>query len=438
MNFNENYEKIFFHYSLKNPKYLTVTKDGFYSSKEIDLLAYLAKKFYEKFKEVPSKEQLKLLIQNSKKAKGLVNDSLVDLIFEVNVSDFDDEWLQSTAESWIKWRNFDISLFDGIEFVKTSQPTLTPEKVNSIIDKFRDIINSRNNLTFDKDLGLDFFNPLDHAQKLEDKIRSGKAFVDNVTNGGYDTKSLIVYAGEQNIGKSIWLANDAANFVRMGYNTAFITAEMQGHKVIKRIGANLLDVSINEYDTVSKNVNEIQRRLNTVGDGLMPPGKLFVKKFPTSLATVLDVENYLLELQNTLGIQLKVVVIDYINILSNYRNPNSENTYMKIKQLSEDLRGMADKHNWLIITATQIKRGGYESSDVTMDDIAESAGLAHTADMIYAIIQDPIMMSNYEYWLKILKIRDGEGKGTKCKFGINYEYMRLTETDEIRGLNRSN
>jgi KaiC/GvpD/RAD55 family RecA-like ATPase len=52
----------------------------------------------------------------------------------------------------------------------------------------------------------------------------------DVSGGGYDTKSLVVYAGEQNIGKSIWLANDAANFVRMGHNVVFITAEMSAQK----------------------------------------------------------------------------------------------------------------------------------------------------------------------------------------------------------------
>jgi predicted ATP-dependent serine protease len=181
----------------------------------------------------------------------------------------------------------------------------------------------------------------------------------------------------------------------------------------------------------------MKRRLESVGDGLMPPGKLFVKKFPTSQATVIDLENYMLDLEETTGIKIKAVVIDYINILSNYRNPNSENTYMKIKQLAEDLRAMADRNQWLIVTATQIKRGAYNSTDISMEDIAESAGLAHTADMIYAIIQDELMHSEWEYWLKILKIRDGEGKNLKCKFKINYEYMRLNETNETSssGLN---
>ena len=133
--------------------------------------------------------------------------------------------------------------------------------------------------------------------------------------------------------------------------------------------------------------------------------------------------------------KLNVVVIDYINILSNYRNPNSENTYLKIKQIAEDLRAMGVRNNWLIVTATQITRSGYNASDISMSDVAESAGLSHTADVMLGIIQDDLMRANFEYWLKILKIRDGEGKGTKCRLMINYNYMRLSETEDITGSN---
>ena len=156
---------------------------------------------------------------------------------------------------------------------------------------------------------------------------------------------------------------------------------------------------------------------------------------PTSQATVLDIDAYLTQLEEEKQIKIGAVVIDYINILANYRNPNSENTYLKIKQIAEDLRAMGQRHDWLIVTATQITRGGYNSSDITMGDIAESAGLSHTADVMFGIIQDDLMRASDEYWLKILKMRDGEGKGTKCKLNINWGYMRLNETDEITNSN---
>ena len=104
---------------------------------------------------------------------------------------------------------------------------------------------------------------------------------------------------------------------------------------------------------------------------------------------------------------------------------------MKIKQIAEDLRAMGMRNDWLIVTATQINRNGYNSSDIYMGDVAESAGLSHTADVMLGIIQDDLMRANQEYWLKVLKIRDGEGKGNKCKLNIDYNYMRLVETEEI-------
>lgn len=104
---------------------------------------------------------------------------------------------------------------------------------------------------------------------------------------------------------------------------------------------------------------------------------------------------------------------------------------MKIKQIAEDLRAMGIRNNWLIVTATQINRNGYNSSDISMSDVAESAGLSHTADVMLGIIQDDLMRANQEYWLKVLKIRDGEGKGNKCKLNVDYNFMRLVETDDI-------
>lgn len=230
---------------------------------------------------------------------------------------------------------------------------------------------------------------------------------------------------------SIWMANDAANFVRMGSNTCYITAEMAAVKVIKRIGSNLLGIPMHEYQAKTADRDFMKRRLERISNGLLPPGKLFVKEFPTSQATVLEIENFLKSLEEKQGFKLKVIIIDYINILANYRNPNSENTYLKIKQIAEDLRAMAVRNDWLIITATQLTRGAWDSSEVTMQNIAESAGLAHTADMMYAIIQDSMMHAAREYWLKVLKIRDGEGKGTKCRFTIDYNHMKLSETSDI-------
>ena len=433
MQFGKDFEKVFFKLSLLKPKYLDTIKRGFYTSEDIDVLHQLTVKFYEKFHETPKVEQMKLLVKNSK-IGSKIEDDIIEIIYETDLSQYDDDWLTSTTESWIKWRNFDTTLIDTIEYIKTTD--VNPDNADHIINKVKTLINDRNSITFNSDIGLDFFNAEDHLHEDSVKISTGYNFLDRVLGGGYDKDgTLVVYVGEQNIGKSIYLANDAANFVKMGTNTAVITAEMSSHKFMKRIGANLLSIPMTDYDTKAQNKDLIKRKLEQVGDGFTPPGQLFVKQFPTSQATVLDIEVHLKQIEEERKIKLGAVVIDYINILANYRNVNTENTYMKIKQIAEDLRAMGVRNGWLIVTATQINRNNYNSSDIGMGDVAESAGLSHTADVMLGIIQDDIMRANYEYWLKILKIRDGEGKGNKCKLEINYTYMKLTETDDISNSN---
>lgn len=358
-----------------------------------------------------------------------IPDSIVSSVYDININEYDQDWLKRTGESWVKWKHFDKQLVRTIEYVKTQD--VSPENVEDVVTRAIGMISTEGSLNFDTDIGLDFFKPEDHVQRTSKKIETGWSFIDNVSGGGYDTKSLIVYAGEQNIGKSIWLANDAANFVRMGHNVVFITAEMSAQKVLKRIGSNLLSIPMPQYDEKTGNRDFMKRRLEKISRGLLPPGKLFVKEMPTSQGTVLDIEAYLKDLEEAQDHKVNVLVVDYINILANYRNPNTENTYMKIKQIAEDLRALAVKRDMLVISATQINRGAWDATEVRMENIAESAGLAHTADVMYALIQDSMMHANREYWLKVLKIRDGQGKGTRCRFNIDYDHMRLTETDDI-------
>ena len=421
-----DHEKIFFNYFIKKSHYFKSIKPGFFSNNDVDHLATLAKDFHIKFGESPTKDQMQALVKDD---PNEISDEIVSAVYSININEYDQDWIKRTCESWIKWKHFDKQLVKTIEYVKTQN--VSPDNVEDIVARAIVMISGEGSLSFDSDVGLDFFNPEHHIQRKNKKLETGWTFVDNVSGGGYDPKSLVVYAGEQNVGKSIWLANDAANFVRMGHNVVFITAEMGAQKVLKRIGSNLLDISMMDYDQKSVNRDFIKRKLERIARGLLPPGRLFIKEFPTSQGSVLDIEAYLKELEETQDHKVNVLVVDYINILANYRNPNTENTYMKIKQIAEDLRAMAVKRDMLVISATQLNRGAWDSTEIKMENIAESAGLAHTADVMYALIQDSLMHSNNEYWLKVLKIRDGQGKGSRCRFNINYDNMRLTETDDI-------
>ena len=42
-----------------------------------------------------------------KEQKKDSDEDLLDLVFDADLDQYDEEWLTTTAESWIKWRTFD-------------------------------------------------------------------------------------------------------------------------------------------------------------------------------------------------------------------------------------------------------------------------------------------------------------------------------------------
>lgn len=244
----------------------------------------------------------------------------------------------------------------------------------------------------------------------------------NSKNHRYYTNGILSH-------NSIWLANLAANAIRLGYNSALVSMEMRDRHVVKRLGANLLGITMSEYAKIAEDEDLIRKRISTIGmDDLKTPGKLWVKEYPTSAVTVREVERYLLKMEQMKNIKFKTIFIDYINILSNWRNPNSENMYLKIKQIAEDLRAMGTRNNWAVVSLTQVNRSGSgASSSLSLTNIAESSGLGHTVDWLGGIIQDEIMHANKEYLLQTMLNRNEGYKNSRKKFSIDYNYMRILE-----------
>lgn len=420
-------ENIILRNVLENPVYLENARSEFFKNTSFGEIHRLAKKFWEKYNEVPSREQIKESIKLEGNDKVELNE--VDAIYDINLSSYQEDWLTETTECFIEYKNLTKSAVDAVQYIQKTP--VTAENIKEVINTFKNIVVERNNLDFSFDEGLDFFNPESHKQLSHNTFRSGFSFIDTVLGGGFSAKSLYVFMGMPKVGKSLWLGNLAVQASKMGHNVAIISLEMNDRKYAKRLGANMLSIPIGDYNTVALDGQTMKKKIHNVQfDNLQVPGKLWIKEFPTSQASVLDIERYLKKVEEHHGIKFKVVVVDYINILKNWRNPNSENTYMKIKQIAEDLRGVAMSNEWAVLTATQTKQGDFDSTDLTITSASESSGLVATVDGLFGIIQDPIMYANREYKLKMIANRDDGYKNSHKMFRVDYNYMRIIETDE--------
>ena len=421
-------ENIILRNILNTPAYLENAKADFFKNSSFGEILNLSRKFWDKYNEIPSREQVK----ESAKIEGRIGKlelSEIDAIYDIDLKSYQEDWLSETTECFIEYKNLTKSAVDAVQYIQKTP--VTAENIKEVINTFKNIVVERNNLDFSFDEGLDFFNPESHKQLSHNTFKSGFPFIDTVLGGGFSAKSLYVFMGMPKVGKSLWLGNLAIQSSKMGNNVAIITLEMNDRKYAKRIGSNMLNIPIGDYNTAANDTQMIKKKISSVQyDNLKVPGRIWIKEFPTSQASSLDIERYLRKVEEHHGIKFKVVAIDYINILKNWRNPNSENTYMKIKQIAEDLRGVAMANEWAILTATQTKQGDFDSTDLTITSAAESSGLVATVDGLFGIIQDPIMYANREYKLKIIANRDDGYKNSHKIFNVDYNYMRITESNE--------
>lgn len=419
-------EKILYHNILNKKEFLQFTQENFFETPNYSKIFTAAKGFVDKYGKVPTKEQLIEVIKINGWGDTIGRD-FIDSLYDINLESYDPEWIEESTEAWVEFKNLDKSVESLVTYLKTTK--VSAENVKNVVETAKDIIVRGNTIDFKFDEGLDFFNPESHKQPTLDTFTTGYPYLDTVLGGGWSTKALYVIAGENKIGKSIWLANLAANAVKLGYNSAVISLEMRDRHVVKRLGANMLGVTMSEYATIAEDQDLIKKKLGTIGyDDLKMPGKLWVKEYPTSAASIKDVERWLLKMEQIKGIKFKTVFIDYINILMNWRNPNSENTYMKIKQIAEDMRAMGTRNNWAIITLTQLNRSGFAASgSIALSSVAESSGLGHTVDWMGGIIQDELMYANNEYMLQTMLNRNEGYKNSRKKFSIDYSHMRITE-----------
>ncbi len=418
-------ENIILRYILENPSYVENCKPDFFKNKGFQDIFTLSKQFWSKYNESPTAEQLK---EGAKLEQKDLQSGEVDAVYQVDLTRYQEDWLKETTELFIEYKNLVGSAVDGIKYIQSTP--VTSENIKDVISSFKNIVVERNNIDFSFDHGLDFFHPESHKQLTYNRFSTGFPFIDTVLGGGFNAKSLYVFMGMPKVGKSLWLGNLAAQAVKAGHNVAVISLEMNDRKYVKRLGANLLGIPVNEYSDIVEDQVKLKKKISSLTyDNLRVPGKLFVKEFPTSQASSLDVERYLKKVEEANGIKFKVVVIDYINIMKNWRNPNSENTYMKIKQIAEDIRGMAMANEWAVITATQTKQSDFDSTDLSINSAAESSGLVATVDGLFGIIQDPMMYANQEYKLKLIANRDDGYKNAYKMFNVDYTYMRIVENN---------
>jgi replicative DNA helicase len=384
--------------------------------------------FVQRYNSPPSADALKICINdiqdfNEKEyteAKNIVEN--ISLEYEK----VDEKWLMDTAEKFCKDRSIYNAILESIQIIDGN----SEQSKNHLPSLLQDALS----VSFDVNIGHDYVEDAeeryDFYHKKEDKIPFDLDFFNKITNNGTPQKTLNVILAGTGVGKSLFMCHHAANCLTQNKNVLYITCEMAEERIAERIDANLMDMTMDDLRNLpkkmyEKKISETTKNIN---------GKLIIKEYPTATANVNHFRALLEELEMKKKFVPDIIFIDYLNICAaaRFKNGANVNSYMYIKAIAEELRGLAVEMNLPIFTATQTNRSGFANTDVGLEDTSESFGLPATADFMFAVIATEELDELNQVLVKQLKNRYNDpSSNRKFIIGINRAKMKLYDVSSV-------
>jgi hypothetical protein len=225
------------------------------------------------------------------------------------------------------------------------------------------------------------------------------------------------------------MSNVGVGAVLAGFNVLTITLEMSDMEFSKRYDVQLMDVDFDTLALLPKTTFE--SKFNKIAQ--KSRGQMIVKEFPTGAAHAGHFRSMIEELKIKKNFVPDLIIIDYLGICAseNYKASSNVNSYTLMKAVGEELRALAITQNCAVVSAIQTNRSGIGSSELDMNNIAESLGSAMTADFITAIITTDELKDLSQMMFSQIKNRYG-GIIDNAKFllGVDYSKMKLFSLDD--------
>lgn len=393
-------------------------KTDHFEENETRVIYSLIEDYVANYTDRPSNTELKTLLN-----KQAANPEHVDLMHDIVDFEPDDEisteWMLNEAEEYCKDRAIKMALMESLDIIE-GKSKLPREAVSDLMDRAI-------NFKFDADIGLNFYEDIDRKvagyQESVSKIPFKLAMLNKITNGGFERKTVNVVAAPTGFGKSIWLGDEAVFQSKQGFNTVYLTFEMSDDRISRRMDANANDMTMDDL----RKASEESLRGRFVDLQKKKHGYLILKEFGPGEVTAAKIRLYLKEVEMTLGEPADVVCVDYLNLMASARF-KSDQTYMLLKGVCEELVQLAKKNNIAVLTATQFNRGGQKNSSPEIKDISESQAVANTVDFLLALFDTEELEKINRAVGKQLKNRYGD-KNFYKSFLVGIERAKMTYYD---------
>lgn len=411
-------------------KALTKTKPLYFETPEHKVVVEGLLGYYAQYEDMPSKEALEVTIANRKGIKDDLNKSSLSLVEKLYSDKFREaaqkinlEWLFKTTQEHYRNKALFNAIFNSVDILEGKNKKQDANAIPGLLEEALAV-------TFDDGQYHDYFEDAEERYEYFHtplaRIPFKLKMLNLITNGGLLRKTLNVFVGPTGAGKTMFLCDHAAQWVK-DYNVLYVSLEMTQELIANRIDANMMDLEIDDTQALPKEnfVGKIRklRKANM--------GQLYVAEYPPNTFTANDLAFLIEEIKQTRGFDVDIVMLDYLNLGASmrYKSNGDVNSYTYVKSVAEEFRACAIKKNFCLVTATQTNREGQNNSDFELNQVSESHGLSMTADFMIGGVVTPEMEKLFQMRIKQLKNRYGSLLPNSFIIGIDRAKMKMYDVD---------
>ena len=374
--------------------------------------------FFLNYKKLPTDDQL---LEETKKVMasnelfGDYRDEL-EAINNLDEKSIDNqEYYLDLVEEFAKEQAVKDAILKSVDHLKKKNFGAIEDEVRSAFSVNRNV-----------DLGTNYFEGIKerwdrlNSQQLVPKFRTPFETLNEALDGGLAHKEMAMVVAPPGVGKSLFLANQAARSVLDGHNVLYVSLEMAEDRVAQRLDSIFTRIQQSE---LSNRVEDIEERLEIISKQWEDRGKLMVKEFPTKRLSVTGLRAFLNQLKNYEDFTPDVLIVDYLELMKTDRDMAE---YQGQERLAQELRGVASEYGCLVWTATQTNREGKKVNIITDAELADSYGKIRVCDLVFSINQTEQEFDKGAARLYLMKSRNGRARFI-VPIGIDYSRLVVSQ-----------
>jgi replicative DNA helicase len=283
-----------------------------------------------------------------------------------DVSGDDAEYVKQKSLDFCKKQKLKQAILTSVDLLQKSS-----------FEEIQKVINEAMKLGTDNDHGHDFIQDFEtrYLPQTRAPVVTGWDEIDSITRGGLGKRELGVVVAPTGAGKSMALVHIGSRAVVLGKTVIHYTLELAETTIGLRYDSAITGVPLSmtfEYkDQIKEKITNIE-------------GQLIVKEYPTKSATTKTLENHLDRLRQK-GVEPDMIIVDYADLLRPATTSYKQELRHSLGDIYEELRGIAQKYDMPVWTASQTNRGGLNAEVITMEAISEAFNKCFVADFICTI-----------------------------------------------------